>query len=237
MQVTSIEQSESIAALAAALSEAQGKFPVIPKEHEANIETRSGGGYSYRYANLVDINNAVSPILAEHGLSIVQPPGYDDINSNHVLTTQLMHKSGEWIRSTAKMTVAQESPQTYGSAVTYFRRYCKSAILDIVTDEDEDGQLAEAAYRDSQSTTRRAPKGSTAKGKVQGRDPAAEGRTGWASTERNRVIAAMAKLDPPVRTPEEQETKAAELLHLDEPVALTKLDENQGAELSRLLGV
>src|SRR5690606_8674966 len=52
-----------------ALAAAQEEMPEVPKSRTAQIATRSGASYSYRYAALEDITRTIRPILRKHGLS------------------------------------------------------------------------------------------------------------------------------------------------------------------------
>lgn len=126
-----IERSESIANLAAALSAAQGEFPNITKG-----ETANAGTYTYTYADLAAIRAAVQPVLTKHGLSVVQFPG------DGVLTTMLLHASGEFIMGGGDLIGATTS-QARGSAITYERRYQLSAVLNLATEDDDDGKQAQ----------------------------------------------------------------------------------------------
>jgi hypothetical protein len=53
-----------------------------------------------------------------------------------------MHKSGEWIDGVLLIPAAQVSPQGFGSAMSYARRYALSAIIGVVADDDDDGNAA-----------------------------------------------------------------------------------------------
>ena len=129
-----VQQSESIGSLAMALVAAQGEFPAVSKDADNQF-------FKSKYADLPAIVAVVQPILAKHGLAICQLPGMDDLGDN--LTTRLLHSSGEWIQATMRLHLGDKvTPQAQGSALTYARRYALSAILGIVTDEDDDGQAA-----------------------------------------------------------------------------------------------
>jgi hypothetical protein len=162
-----IEQSESIAALADALSKAQGEFESVAKGESAEIPGKEGKrGYSYKYADLPSIVDAVRPTLAKHGLSVSQFPVLGPGGAS--LTTQLMHSSGEWMRGTIDLPVGPNvTAQALGSALTYLRRYCFGGVLGIVTDADDDGAKAtsdrggESRAREPQQTTRRSAPSST----------------------------------------------------------------------------
>lgn len=235
MQTAVFEQSANIGDLAAALAAAQAEFPVLDKDKEVEVETRNGGKYTFMYADLVSINKDITPILAAHGLSIVQPPGWDDINDNHVLTTQLNHSSGQWMRSTAKLTIAQESPQVYGSAVTYFRRYCKCAMLDLVADTDDDGKAAQDAAEASGSTRRRSPASSRSTGGKRTGGRGKQQGTEWDSRQRNKVIRALGQAG--IRTDDEIKEWIQNELGLPEKLAPAQLTAAQGLTLEEKLGV
>jgi hypothetical protein len=235
-----MEHSETLGALGAALAEAQGKFPLVPKEKSAVIKTKTGGEYGYKYADLADVTEIVKPILPEHGLSVIQTVGYDLVQENPTLTTMLLHSSGEWLSDVMVLTVADKTPQVLGSYITYARRYAKCAILGLVADEDTDGDFAQAAGQESGSSRRRPPASSTStRGTRSGgaKDPAAEGRTEFDARSRNKVIAHLGRMDPPVRGDEAVAAKVAEVLGLDDPLPIAKVDIDQGAKLVRELGV
>lgn len=134
-------QSEKIGALAEALAKAQGAMSSPAKTKRAKIESQKGS-YSYTYADLADVIEATRKPLAENGLSCCQIISYD--GQALLLTTQLQHASGEWLRSTYPLPLHQR-PQDQGSAITYARRYALCALLGIAAEDDDDGAAAQAA--------------------------------------------------------------------------------------------
>jgi len=126
-------QSESIAALAAALCEAQFALESAQKD-SLNPHFRS------RYADLASVWNAARPALHKHGLSVVQAP--EPCDNGIRLRTILLHKSGEWIDSVLTLPASRQDAQGYGSAMTYARRYALAAMVGIVADDDDDGNAA-----------------------------------------------------------------------------------------------
>ena len=68
----------------------------------------------------------------------IHPNGYD------YLTTILAHsKSGQWVSSTYRLLLKDQTAQGQGSAITYGRRYSLQALLSMVTgEEDDDGENA-----------------------------------------------------------------------------------------------
>lgn len=120
--------------LAAALVEFQSKVPAIPKNKVAKIPTKSGPGYSYNYADLSDIWDAIRAPLKECGLAVTQglSPGG--------LTTKIWHTSGETYEERVEFDTTNRTPQEAGSVITYYRRYALTAMLGISTEEDDDGK-------------------------------------------------------------------------------------------------
>jgi ERF superfamily len=116
------------ASLNDALALAQNEFPPIPRE-----KTVQTGKYSFSYAPLETILAAVRPVLAKHGLAIVQPL------SEQGIRTELRHADGGVIRSVFPIPWQPDSPQQLGSMLTYLRRYALCAMLGIATEEDDDG--------------------------------------------------------------------------------------------------
>jgi len=117
--------------LYSALVKVQAELPIIAKS--SVIYGRQ------KYASLADITRVSRPILVKHGLAVTQTFLGD------ILITRLCHVSGQFIESSFKLPIPesvgekQNIIQEIGKQVTFFRRYCFSAIIGIVTDEDTDG--------------------------------------------------------------------------------------------------
>lgn len=130
-----MEQSEQITELAKALAAAQSEIEGAAKDGRGNFG---------KYATLGSVWDAARKALTDHGLSIVQAhepaePGY------LALTTQLMHSSGQWMRSTAVIPLPKPDPQGYGSATTYLRRYTLAAWVSVCPDDDDANAAMPAA--------------------------------------------------------------------------------------------
>lgn len=128
-----IEQSTEIAALAEALSKAQGKITGALKE-SANPFFKS------KYADLASVWDACREQLAANGLAIVQVNGNDA--ERVTVTTMLVHSSGQWIRGVCSAKPAKDDAQATGSVITYLRRYGLAAITGVaqIDDDAEAGQ-------------------------------------------------------------------------------------------------
>ena len=141
-------QSNTIGEIGKAIASVQVALKPIKREREATIPTKSGGGYSYKYAALEDVIEHVRALLVENGLALVQMPGSVHTYEGHPyvgVTTLLVHgESGEFIGDTLQMPCAGDSAQSVGSAISYARRYGAQSIIGLVAEEDDDGKAATA---------------------------------------------------------------------------------------------
>jgi hypothetical protein len=118
--------------LFAALAKAQG-------EMDNAIMGSKNPFFKSNYASLADIVNTSRPAMAKNGLSIAQPIVIED--GKQVLVTVLAHASGQWIESRMLINPPKTDIQSFGSYVSYLRRYCIAALCGIVTEnEDNDGE-------------------------------------------------------------------------------------------------
>lgn len=124
--------SETIANLAAALCKAQGEMPAVPKD-STNPHFKS------KFASLDGIIDRTKPVLARHGLAIVQGAAGEAAPGTVGVEMMLLHSSGEYLLSSVTMPLAKNDPQGVGSAITYGRRYLVAAMLSLAADEDDDG--------------------------------------------------------------------------------------------------
>ena len=127
----------------AALSELQTQLPYIAKDNTANVPTKTGGSYKYKYADLAQISREVLPLLGKLGLAFTSRPTFHD--GRLFLVYELRHISGEEIAG--MYPLPNGTPQEIGSAITYARRYCLCAVTGVAPDDDEDAQIAERAAR------------------------------------------------------------------------------------------
>jgi hypothetical protein len=143
-----MEHSESIGALASALAKAQGE---IENAHK----TSDNPFFRSKYADLAEIINTARPVLAKHGLSVVQIPGMD--GGSVSVETVLLHESGEWLSGVSAAPMSKQykkdggelppSPQAVGSSITYLRRYSLAALC-AIAQEDDDGNAASRPRRE-----------------------------------------------------------------------------------------
>ena len=125
--------SEKIGAIAAAIVKAQAEMPKLLADSDNPY-------YKSKYIALADLIKEVRPVLAKHGLAVIQ--GVSGDGENVIITTRIIHESGEWIEEAFTMPVVPKgtkaTPQDFGAAVTYARRYSLAGILGVASEEDDD---------------------------------------------------------------------------------------------------
>lgn len=148
-------QSEAINELATALAKAQGEIKAAAKSAENPF-------FDSQYADLPSVMACCREQLSKNGLSVIQCTEFD---ATHAwLETTLVHSSGQWVRSRYpikpaprkdKITkeIQPETPQDFGSALTYARRYALAAIVGVVA-ENEDDDANAASGQTAKGTTR-----------------------------------------------------------------------------------
>lgn len=127
--------SESIDLVSAALVAAQGEMPSAAFDSQ-NPFLRN------RYASLGSIIAASRPVLAKHGLAVMQAPGTTDTTVS--VCTTIVHKSGQSLPGgILHLPIGEEKgksrAQVAGSIITYLRRYAWASVLGMYADEDTDG--------------------------------------------------------------------------------------------------
>lgn len=180
------EHSEQLDQLAGALAKAQGAFKAVPKSKTARVQMKSGGEYSYKYADLADTWDIARAPLSENGLSVIQSPGQFERGVLSV-TTMLLHTSGQWVRSTLAIDAKDATPQGMGTAITYARRYGLAAVLGLVTDDDTDAQDHQPGREQRPAQQRQGGNGRAAQ--PSGQQPAQNGAS--YSKEREALVTAL----------------------------------------------
>lgn len=127
--------------LAGALAKAQLNFKPILKESENPAFVR--GGKVSKYADLHSLISATMPALAAEGLVIIQSP--TTRAKELVMTSTLLHSSGEWCSHELTLPAADDrgfTAHSIGKAITYARRYSWQCLIGATAEEDDDGNEA-----------------------------------------------------------------------------------------------
>lgn len=120
--------------LSGAILAVQSEVPTLPKD-------ATNPHFQSRYTPLDTIVEKVGPILNKHGLVWVSlPSGSHD---EPTLTYRLVHvETNEALEGVMPLLLDKGSAQAMGSAITYARRYSLCAVLNLVADDDDDGNAA-----------------------------------------------------------------------------------------------
>lgn len=132
-----MKRSESIKELATALAKAQGDIKEASKD-STNPHFKSN------YADLASVWEVCRGPLSKNGLSIIQSPSTKE-DGSIILTTILLHASGEYYEEELQLFPRDKTPQSMGSAITYGRRYALMAIVGVAPggdEKDDDGNAA-----------------------------------------------------------------------------------------------
>lgn len=124
----STQKQQTKKSLFKSLADFQQECPIIHKDTS---------GFNYTYADMPKIVSVINPLLRKHGLGFTQP-----IEGNSIRTILFHTETGETIESVVEIPIIELAKmnvyQSFGSGVTYYRRYALSSLLGIVTDKDTD---------------------------------------------------------------------------------------------------
>lgn len=141
--------SDPASGLLTALLAVQGEAPTLRKD-ATNPHFRS------KYTPLDTIVETIGPILVKHSLVWTTLPGRDD-QGEPALTYRLAYApTGEKLEGVMPLLLSKRDAQGQGSAITYARRYALCAVLNLVADDDDDGNSAsngQAGEQASNDTT------------------------------------------------------------------------------------
>lgn len=126
------EMINSSAKVSSALVKAQKEFkPAIKSAINPHLRSK--------YAPLADVINAVKDGLSNNGLAFSQTSFINE--GVLVLTTTLIHESGEMLASSVNVPLTKADAQGLGACLSYARRYGLSSICGVSTaDFDDDGE-------------------------------------------------------------------------------------------------
>lgn len=106
-------------------------------QYECPIIHKDTSGFNYTYADLPKIISTIMPLMKKHKLCFSQP-----LEGTQLRTIIYHTETGESIESTTEIPIIELAKmnvyQSFGSGITYYRRYALSSILGLVTDKDID---------------------------------------------------------------------------------------------------
>ena len=147
--------------LAAALAAFQSGVADPEKTRTATVQPKdqSKPPFSYGYADLATILEAVRPLLGRHKLAVVQDLESDERAVG--VRTHIIHESGQQLVCGPFRLPCGGEPKLWGAAATYARRFALLAALGIaVAGDDNEAAAARGATRGrpQQATSRQLAK-------------------------------------------------------------------------------
>lgn len=131
-----MKTSETIGTIAPALVKAQAQM-------QAAAKSATNPHFKSKYADLATVIDAVKGPLIANGIMFMQSPTNDATGVQ--VTTRFQHESGEFIEDTIYLPVPQQTPQAYGSAITYGKRYGLQSLTGLPSEDDDGEKASEAA--------------------------------------------------------------------------------------------
>lgn len=129
-----MKTSENINELAKAMSEAQKTMKPASKD-AVNPYFKS------KYSNISAVWESIRSPLTDNGLTVWQ----DVITCDKTVSvsTRIVHSSGQWVEfGPLIIPLLKLDAQVIGSATSYAKRYALCAAVGVVSDDDDDGNLA-----------------------------------------------------------------------------------------------
>lgn len=104
------------------------------------IKDKTNPFYQSKYTDINGLLEVVEPLLAKHGLLLLQPIMSD--GNYDIVRTSIFHiETGTQIASSKRIASTLTDPQKEGGAITYYRRYTLQSLLGLRA-EDDDGNGA-----------------------------------------------------------------------------------------------
>lgn len=138
--VTYVPGEPDLSELYGALAKAQGMFRAPRRTKPVTVRMKSGGSYSFSYAPLDEILDAIKEGMSANGLSHRQYLARHE--HQVVLRTVIRHSSGQHEESDYPIFPTDEGGQGFASGVTYARRQGLSLALGLAPEDDDDGNVA-----------------------------------------------------------------------------------------------
>lgn len=154
---SSSDMSSNIGDIATALSKAQSELDSAKKD---------SSGYGYNYSDLASVINSSKPVLAKHGLAVVQLVGKQTETQVEV-TTILTHSSGQFFKSVATLPVIEMKgcnlAQGAGASLSYLRRYAYQSIIGQPSEDNDASSAGKEKPKTSSNFKKSAAKKETKK--------------------------------------------------------------------------
>lgn len=131
-------------------------FLKMQMEIRPAIKDANNPAFRSKYADLNSVWEAIREPLHNNGFFVVQTPDFD--GEQMWLTTTIQHISGDFKIGRYPLRPIKQDMQGYGSAISYARRYSLSAMLGVISEDDDDGNAASTPAPKPQAAQAAAPK-------------------------------------------------------------------------------
>lgn len=113
-----------------AIADFQAEVPILIQNNSTS---------KYTYVDLGEIVKVITPLLRKHNLAYIQP-----LEGKCIKTILFHTETGERIESKVDVPIVEldymNIYQSIGSAITYYRRYSISSLLNLISEKDMDAQ-------------------------------------------------------------------------------------------------
>lgn len=149
MESGGIRRSKTFKEITKAMIKFQSEIKLVPKG-------TANPFFSSKYADLGAIWNEIRKPLSANSLMVTHGVKSEGRTVN--ITTLVVHVSGEWMETDIEMEAKNLGAQAVGSVITYGKRYGISALLNVVSEgEDDDGEGAEGRGGDKGAAAKKQP--------------------------------------------------------------------------------
>lgn len=119
-------------------------LPEIPEIGKTGVATNSDDKKLYKFAKWDQMNRIIRPILQKHGFALTFRT---QEHEKGVLVTGVLSRGGHsettsLLQSLESASKAMNANQARGNAVSYGKRYTASALLNIITTDEEDNDAS-----------------------------------------------------------------------------------------------
>lgn len=142
---------------------AMGEMVNPTKSATAEVPTRGGGRYTYKYETLDQVLAAVRPPLIKNGIGLTQKQVWDETTQQYVLQTIVFDAENCRILDQRPVLPFTDA-QACGSWETYMRRYALRTAF-ALAGEDDDGKAAKDYVAQEPRNPTNHPLGKTTKHK------------------------------------------------------------------------
>lgn len=132
VSIGALRLSASYSGIFSAFAKAQAEMNPASKD-----KTAKAGTFSYAYADLAAVNEAVLGPLNRHGLAVVSAPAGLGPDGRVTVTTLLIHTSGEWMALDVSLKPLDEHPQKIGAVITFARRYGLQSLCGLAAEDPD----------------------------------------------------------------------------------------------------